>query len=83
MQLFSIGLYKLNPDGSQILEDGNSVETYTIDDIVSYSKAWTGFDGRGKRGGTSTSNRHGDGSLDPMQIKNEYRDLFPKTNLEG
>ena len=83
MQLFSIGLYKLNQDGSLILENGNPVETYTIDDIVSYSRAWTGFTGQGKRGGTSTSGRHGDDSLDPMQIVNEYRDLFPKMNLEG
>lgn len=83
MQLFSIGLYQLNPDGTQVLVDGKPVETYTIDDIVQYSKAWTGFSGRYKRGGTSTSDRHGDDSLDPMMINPLYRDLFPKSDLQG
>lgn len=43
MQLFSIGLYKLNPDGSRVLsETGYPLEAYTMDDIFSYSRAWTG-----------------------------------------
>lgn len=43
MQLFSIGLYKLNSDGSQVLsENGYPQEAYTMDDIFSYSRAWTG-----------------------------------------
>ena len=43
MQLFSIGLYKLNPDGSRVLtENGYPLEAYTMDDIFSYSRAWTG-----------------------------------------
>ena len=36
MQLFSIGLYKLNMDGTQVLdESGLPIETYRIEDIVS------------------------------------------------
>ena len=83
MQLFSIGLYQLNDDGSRVLQDGQSVETYTIADIVHYSRAWTGFIGSSERGGTSTSGRHGDDSLDPMRILPDYRDLMPKSNLLG
>ena len=83
MQLFSIGLYQLNDDGSRVLQDGQAVETYTIADIVSYARAWTGFLGASKRGGTSTSDRHGDDSLDPMGITPEYRDLHPKSDLLG
>ncbi|KAL7541246.1 hypothetical protein ACHAXR_012136 [Thalassiosira sp. AJA248-18] len=83
MQLFSIGLYQLNQDGTKVLIDGKPTETYTISDIVSYSKAWTGFEGRYKRGGTSTSGRHGDNTLDPMKINGELRDLFPKSDLHG
>ena len=61
MQLFSIGLYKLNMDGSQVLdEDGSPVETYTIDDIMSYASAWTGFEQRKARGGAASANRHVD-----------------------
>ena len=44
MQLFSIGLYQLNMDGTNILlNNGKLEETYTIEDILSYSRAWTGF----------------------------------------
>lgn len=44
MQLFSIGLYHLNMDGTNVLLDnGKLAETYTIEDILSYSRAWTGF----------------------------------------
>ena len=39
----SIGLYQLHPDGSQVLsENGYPLEAYTMDDIFSYSRAWTG-----------------------------------------
>ena len=55
MQLFSIGLHKLNMDGSIIYqENGNPEDSYSIDDIVSYSRAWTGFVERPERGGAAT-----------------------------
>ncbi|MCK4494184.1 MAG: DUF1800 domain-containing protein, partial [Methylococcales bacterium] len=44
MQLFSIGLYKLNIDGSLILEGGQPVPTYTQSDVEEMSKIWTGWD---------------------------------------
>lgn len=54
MQLFSIGLYQLNMDGSQVLDDdGIPIETYTIDDIMSFAAVWTGFEQRKERGGAS------------------------------
>ena len=54
MQLFSIGLYQLNMDGSQVLDDdGIPIETYTIDDIMSFAAVWTGFEKRKERGGAS------------------------------
>lgn len=82
MQLFSIGLYKLNMDGTKVMdENGSPVETYRIEDIMSYARSWTGFGGRYKRGGTSTSDRRGDDSLDPMRIIASSRDLFPKSDL--
>ena len=58
IQLFVLGLYQLNKDGSQVLnEEGNAVETYAIDDIMSYARAWTGFQSRGERGGASAADR--------------------------
>jgi uncharacterized protein (DUF1800 family) len=43
MQLFSIGLYRLNPDGSLITSNGQPVETYGQADIVGLSRVFTGF----------------------------------------
>ena len=45
MQLFSIGLVKLNLDGTPRRDDaGRTMDTYTNDDIVTFSRAWTGHD---------------------------------------
>ncbi|UVO53932.1 DUF1800 family protein [Sphingomonas sp. SUN039] len=43
MQLFTIGLYKLNADGTQQLTGGNPVETYTQDDVQQLARVFTGF----------------------------------------
>jgi uncharacterized protein (DUF1800 family) len=44
MQLLSIGLYELNPDGTLILDtDSKPVETYGPDDIAGLSRVFTGF----------------------------------------
>jgi uncharacterized protein (DUF1800 family) len=44
MQLFSIGLVKLNIDGSVVTDStGNGVPTYTIDDIIGLSNVLTGW----------------------------------------
>jgi uncharacterized protein (DUF1800 family) len=43
MQLFSIGLYELNQDGTQKLVNGKPVETYTNDDIMGLAKVFTGW----------------------------------------
>ena len=44
MQLFSIGLWKLNPDGSQQLDgQGNPIPTYTQTDVKQMALALTGW----------------------------------------
>lgn len=43
MQLFTIGLYKLNPDGSQQTANGKPIESYTPDDIAGLARVFTGF----------------------------------------
>lgn len=44
MQLFSIGLYELNSDGSKKLDgNGNPIETYTSDDVKGLAKVFTGW----------------------------------------
>lgn len=44
MQLFSIGLFELNQDGSPRLSGGNLIETYTNDDVTGIAKVFTGYD---------------------------------------
>ena len=43
MQLFTIGLVKLNPDGTPVLVAGKTVETYGPDDVAGLSRVFTGF----------------------------------------
>ena len=44
MQLFSIGLNKLNPDGTPMLDDqGNFQPTYTQDTITNFARVFTGW----------------------------------------
>ena len=44
MQLFTIGLWKLNDDGSQQLDgNGNAIPTYSNTDVVGLAAVFTGF----------------------------------------
>jgi len=44
MQLFTIGLYQLNADGTfQLGTDGKPIEVYTNDDITEMARVFTGF----------------------------------------
>ncbi len=46
MQLFTIGLYELNNDGSRKLDsNGDPIPTYDIDDIQELAKVFTGLSG--------------------------------------
>ncbi|TAK96319.1 MAG: DUF1800 domain-containing protein [Aquabacterium sp.] len=44
MQLFTIGLIKLNQDGSPALVNGNPQETYGLADITGLARIFTGWD---------------------------------------
>jgi uncharacterized protein (DUF1800 family) len=44
MQLFTIGLYQLNPDGTQKLDPtGQAIPTYSNTDVLGLAKVFTGF----------------------------------------
>ena len=43
LQLFTIGLHQLNPDGSLKLANGQPIETYTTDDVVGLARVFTGL----------------------------------------
>jgi uncharacterized protein (DUF1800 family) len=44
MQLFSVGLLQLNPDGTPKLANNAQVETYSLDDITGLARVFTGWD---------------------------------------
>lgn len=44
MQLFTIGLFELNLDGSRVLVAGQPVPTYSNTDVEGLAKVFTGFD---------------------------------------
>ena len=71
MQLFSIGLHQLNPDGTVMLANGQPVETYDQDDIVGLSRVFTGF----SWAGPDTQNGRFFGSSNPAPDPN--RDVLP------
>ena len=83
MQLFSVGLLRLNSDGTvQKAKSGVPLETYTNDDIFTFARVWTGFRARPYRGNMeSQKSVRPFNRLDPMEIVAEWRDLFPKMNL--
>ncbi|HEY8563788.1 MAG TPA: DUF1800 family protein [Pyrinomonadaceae bacterium] len=43
LQLFSIGLDELNPNGTPKLANGKRIPTYTQNDLVEYTKVFTGW----------------------------------------
>jgi cullin-associated NEDD8-dissociated protein 1 len=81
MQLFSIGLYKLHNNGTEVTDErGVVLETYTNDNIVSFARIWTGFDLSPFRGNieeTLDRNR-----IDPLKINEAWRDRLPKHKLD-
>jgi hypothetical protein len=83
MQLFSIGLWKLNNNGTiQIGENGKSKETYTNLDIQNIARIWTGFKARPHR---KNLEFFGNGRInlnDPMYISHSDHDTFPKQGLD-
>jgi uncharacterized protein (DUF1501 family)/uncharacterized protein (DUF1800 family) len=86
MQLFSIGLWRLNDDGTQQLDsDGQPLETYTNADIMDFARIWTGFDRQLFRNNLATvysvfgSNQN---IIDNMQIRAQFRDRLPKAKLD-
>uniref|UniRef100_A0A7S4S6P4 DUF1501 domain-containing protein n=1 Tax=Ditylum brightwellii TaxID=49249 RepID=A0A7S4S6P4_9STRA len=86
MQLFTIGLYKLNQDGTVVIDQntGEPAETYDNDDIMNFSRAWTNFKNQEQRPNLEV---YADffsfeNTIDPMMFPTtDGRDVFPKTGL--
>ena len=80
MQLFSIGLFELNNDGSRVLDNGEPVPTYSNVDIREFAKIFTGlsYGGAGAFFGNDTPSFGV-----PMRMFDEAHEPGPKTLLNG
>jgi uncharacterized protein (DUF1800 family) len=82
MQLFSIGLWELNQDGTRKLNaSGKPIPTYTNQDITQFARVFTGFQ-YGQE--DPTVNSYPLENYDrPMKVWDEEHDMDPKTLLRG
>jgi uncharacterized protein (DUF1800 family) len=86
MQLFSIGLWMLDDDGTQLLDGNNqSIPTYDNSEITEIARVFTGLSfGQTSAGANNTNFGQYDGSFtSPMKGWDEHHDLAPKTLLSG
>lgn len=81
LQLFSIGLNKLNSDGTPILDgNGNLVPTYSQDTITNFARVFTGWTFQLQPDPPEAGYVN---YLDPMRVGNENNhDRLPKTLLD-
>lgn len=81
MQLMTIGLHQLNPDGSVKISGGKPIETYTHDDVAGLAKVFTGWSwsgpGQGFYGGRADVAR----DWTPMQQYASYHSTSAKSFL--
>jgi uncharacterized protein (DUF1800 family) len=81
MQLFTIGLWLLNQDGTLVLDsNGDPVPTYDNDDIFEFAKIFTGF--RFEETRTNIEIRGGGNRIDPMRVNTNWHDYTEKTLLD-
>jgi len=83
MQLFTIGLYELNMDGSKKLKDGKPIPTYTQTDIREMAKVFTGLsDDNGQLEAEASLESH-HARTAPMVAFEEAHDTSEKRILHG
>ncbi|WP_052573366.1 DUF1800 family protein [Haloferula sp. BvORR071] len=85
MQLFSIGLWMLNPDGTRKLDpQGNPIPTYDNSNITEFARVFTGLSYGGLVNGQPAPFASWDGDFTlPMKGFDAEHDLGPKTLLLG
>ncbi len=82
MQLFTIGIWELNPDGSRKLDTHQQpIPTYDNTTIANMARVMTGFSFGGPKGKDFWDAP--DNYTAPMRMWDAYHDLGPKTLLGG
>jgi uncharacterized protein (DUF1800 family) len=86
MQLFSIGLWELNQNGTRKLDNaGNPIPTYNNADITTFARVFTGINLGGPDNGADFENFNNDwpAYLNPMKGYDPFHDMGAKTLLKG
>jgi len=88
MQLFTIGLWELNPDGTRKVDgDGNLVPTYDNDTITEMAKVFTGLSNSTFQFGRPTTsffqNPRGPDYERPMRMFEDEHEPGPKNIING
>lgn len=84
MQLFTIGLWELNEDGTRELDsNGDAIPTYDNDDIFELAKVFTGMRRPLSRGPNTNIEELSNNYIDPMRVTADWHDFDPKTLLDG
>jgi uncharacterized protein (DUF1800 family) len=84
MQLFTIGLNMLNPDGSPVLDgQGKPVPTYLQPDVVRVAAALTGWTYPTAAGATPQPNNWENFSASQMETRQGNHDVTAKTLING
>jgi uncharacterized protein (DUF1800 family) len=87
MQLFTIGLVQLNPDGTPKLDsEGNEIPTYDNDDIHEMAKVFTGLAGAQRSDGSNGRFDYDPGQVNlalPMVLYPVEHDITEKTIINN
>ncbi len=80
MQLFSIGLWELNADGTRKLDaQDRPIPTYDNTTITNFARVFTGLG----MAGNPQYGQHPENWLEPMKPWDQWHDLEPKTLVNG
>merc|ERR1712046_466438 len=70
MQLFTIGLFKLNDDATEVLDsNGKLVDTYSGENILTFARVFTGLDEEYYRANIELGSKGTSNKIDPMRMK--------------
>ena len=82
MQLFTMGLWEMNQDGSMIKDSsGNPIPSYTQDDVEELAKVMTGYDLKGNSKYGRTNRGSGEEWSSPMEFTSDHHEYASKTLL--
>jgi len=83
IQLFTIGLHELNPDGTKQLNNNQPIPAYTQAEVEEYAKVFTGWNYAGTDNFSLPSTKASADKISPMQADPRFHDTSVKVLLGG